>query len=321
MVAWYWYQRQANLAQSLFESPALAFQAVGMLSLPLSMTYVVLRHRVFDISFIIRQGLRYALARRLLLSLLPALIAVLAFDVLAHGHETIHAVLRQRGPLYAGVSTLALAVYMSRQRWLDALDRRFFRERQDGYAVLREVAEHLRRGGSLDRVAPRVVATIESAMHPEFAALLVHAGVDAVFRTIAAVPAAGAVADLSADSKLVALARVLEQPIDTSCDGDAILRQLPAAELEFVGRAGWISSCRLWRPTTSCLACWRSGARAPKTVLARRPECSRHHRRKRGAAGSEIGRRTRVPAFEECLECGACFDAGVRICGRDSRPL
>ena len=206
LVAWYWYERKANLDASLFESPRLAFAAIGMLSLPLSITYTVLRHRIFGIGFIIRQGLRYALARRLLLSLLPALAVLLALDVLAHGHQTVHTVLQQRGPLYVTVGAFGLAVYVWRQRWLDALDRRFFRERQDGYAVLRDVAEQLRRAGSLDRVAARVVATIEAAMHPEFASLLAHSRHDSLFRTIASAPAGNAIPDLSSESKLVALA-------------------------------------------------------------------------------------------------------------------
>jgi GAF domain-containing protein len=322
VVAWFWYQRQANLAQSLFESPALALAAVSMLSLPLSMTYVVLRHRVFDISFIIRQGLRYALARRLLLSLLPALIAILALDVLAHGHETLHTVLRQRGPLYAGVSAVALAVYMSRQRWLDALDRRFFRERQNGYAVLREVAEHLRKAGSLDRVAPRVVATIESAMHPEFAALLAHARHDAAFRTIAAAPAASAMPDLSADSKLVALARVFEQPIDTSGDGDAILRQLPAAELEFVTRCGLDLLIPVMTPDNQLyglLALGRKRSEEPYSTEDKNVLVTIAENVALLAAKSIAVRES--PPLEECPECGACFDDGVRICDRDSRPL
>ena len=102
VVAYYWYRQKADLSASIFESPALAFAAVGMLSLPLSITYAVLRHRLFDIGFIIRQGLRYALARRLLLSLLPALVAILVLDLLAHGNKTIYDVLRKRDELGVG---------------------------------------------------------------------------------------------------------------------------------------------------------------------------------------------------------------------------
>ena len=322
VVGWYWYERQADLDKSLFESPALVFAAVGLLSLPLSITYTVMRHRIFGIGFIIRQGLRYALARRLLLSLLPALMFLLAIDVLAHGHETVHAVLRQRGPLYLTCAAFGVAVYVWRQRWLDALDLRFFRERQDGYAMLRDVAEQLRRAGSLDRVAARVVATIEAAMHPEFASLLAHARNDSLFRTIASAPAANAIPDLSSESKLVALARVLEQPIDTSGDVDVILKQLPAAELEFVARARLDLLIPVMTPDNQLyglLALGRKRSEEPysredKNVLVTIAESVALL-----AARSIPVRES--PALEECLECGECFDAGVRICDRDSRPL
>ena len=322
VVAWYWHRGSGDLATSIFDSPGLAFAAVVMLSLPLSFTYALLRHRLFDISFIIRQGLRYALARRLLLSLLPALVVLLVLDLLVHGNETIHALLRRRAPLYAGITAGALAIYMWRQRWLEALDRRFFRERQDGYAMLHEVAEHLRRAGSLERVAARVVATIESAMHPEFTALLVRNTRGSVFRTIAAAPAASAVLELPADSKLVALARVLEKPLDTSGEGDGVLKQLPPGELDLVTRAG----IDLLIPVVTTddhlyglLALGRKRSEEPY---------SGEDRNVLGTIAENVAllaaRSLPVcesPGLEECLECGECFDAGVRICERDSRPL
>ena len=320
--AWYWYWGSGDLATSLFDSPVLGFAAVVSLSLPLSFTYALLRHRLFDISFIIRLGLRYALARRLLLSLLPALVAALVLDLLAHRQETIDELLRRRAPVYAGIAAGGLAIYRWRHRWLDALDRRFFRERRDGYAMLRDVAEHLRRSGGLDLVAPRVVATIESAMHPEFAALLVRSGRDTVFRTIAAAPAASAVPDLSADTKLVALARVLEQPLETSPEGNRVLKQLPPEELDFVTRAG----IDLLIPVVThdgqlygLLALGRKRSEEPysgedQNVLATIAENVAL------LAARSVPERE-PPGLEECLECGVCFDAGVRICQYDSHPL
>jgi hypothetical protein len=40
---------------------------------PLALAYAVLRHRVFDLGVILRQGLQYALARRVLVSAVPLL--------------------------------------------------------------------------------------------------------------------------------------------------------------------------------------------------------------------------------------------------------
>ncbi len=56
---------RARWAWVLIWTPQLIF-------LPLSISYAILRHRLFDVRVIIRQGLQYALARRVLLSLVPA---------------------------------------------------------------------------------------------------------------------------------------------------------------------------------------------------------------------------------------------------------
>ena len=73
MFAYYWITPRENLTASLFESPAIAFAAVAMLAAPLSITYAILRHRLFDVSFIIREWLRYALARWTAISVPPVL--------------------------------------------------------------------------------------------------------------------------------------------------------------------------------------------------------------------------------------------------------
>ena len=163
----------------------------------------------------------------------------LALDLLRHRQETIAAVLQRRGTAYLAIALAATAAYAWRQRWLDAIDRRFFRERHEGYVVLREVAQHLRLGGSLDRVAALVVAKIEAAMHPQFAVILARDAREPVYRTIAAAPAAHALGDLHAESKLVALARVLEQPLETSVDSDrSQVMQLTEADIQYVVDGG-----------------------------------------------------------------------------------
>ena len=133
----------------------------------------------------------------------------------------------------------AFVVFANRRRWLKAIDRRFFRERNYAFAVLQDVAEQVRRAGSLDRVAPVVVAKIESAMHPEFAALMVRDPEARVYRTIAAAPSAAGPPDLREDSKLVAHARIVEEPLDTSKDsGEPFLRKLSSSDREYITNAG-----------------------------------------------------------------------------------
>ena len=58
-----------------------------------------------------------------------------------------------------------------RQHWLKSLDRHFSVSTTTRSRLLRQVAEDIREVGDFDRVAPRVVAQIEAALHPEFVAL------------------------------------------------------------------------------------------------------------------------------------------------------
>ncbi len=323
MFAYYWITPRTDLKSSLFESPAIAFAAVAMLAAPLSITYAILRHRLFDVSFIIRQWLRYALARWTAISVPPVLATCLALDLLRHRQETIAAVLQRRGTTYLAIALVATAAYAWRQRWLDAIDRRFFRERHEGYVVLREVAQHLRLGGSLDRVAALVVAKIEAAMHPQFAVILARDAREPVYRTIAAAPAAHALGDLHAESKLVALARVLEQPLETSVDSDrSQVMQLTEADIQYVVDGGIDLIVPVIGPggtLNALLALGRKRSEEPYSTddrdvlvtiahnIALLPVITVAH--------------VNVPTLEECPECGECFDGGTRTCTRDGTDV
>lgn len=198
------------------------------LAFPLSFAYAILRHRLFDLGVLIRQGLQYAVARGVLLSLVPVLGAILLADAFLHGDQPLIAILASRGWVYVAVGGMAVVAHARRARWLEALDRRFFRERYDAQRLLREVVEDIRQASSLEGVAPRVTARIEAALHPEFAALLVREQGETSYRSLAAAPAGHAPPPLSAESKLVALLRVLDRPLEMPhSESGWLQRQLP----------------------------------------------------------------------------------------------
>ena len=151
---------------------------------------------------------------------------------------TVNEVLRRRVPPVPDARCDGPRGLPVRRALLKEIDRHFFRERYSAYEILHNVAQQVRRAVSLDQVAPLVVAEIEATMRPGFAALLVRDPSTRTFRTITAAPSAEAPADLLEDSKLAALARVVEGPLDTSEDGDdSVLRHLPAPDPR-VGAAG-----------------------------------------------------------------------------------
>ncbi len=208
-----------------------------ILACPLAFAYAILRHRTFDIQVIIRLGLQYALARGAVLALVPTLGAILVLDLAASSQEPLVEILRSRGWIYAGLSTLSLVTYWQRKDWLEALDRRFFRERYNAHQLLREVVEEIRTARNLERVSPRVVARIEAALHPEFVSVMVRYRGELKYRALASVPSGQEIPPIPADSKLVALLRVLEKPLEVMPSDSGWLEQrLPTREITMIRR-------------------------------------------------------------------------------------
>ncbi len=308
-----------------FSLPGRIPGAFLLLAFPLSFAYAILRHRVFDIRVMIRQGLQYALARRLLVSAVPALAAILLLDLLLHGDQPILAVFRARGWVYAALALGAAIAYTQRQQWLEALDRRFFRERYDARRLLREVVEEVREARSFERMAPRAVARIEAALHPEFAALLVREPREPAYRTLAAAPAGQAPAPLPAESKLLALVRLLGKPLEVPhTESGWLQQQLPHEETEFLRRARidlLVPVATSPERTEALLALGGKRSEEPYSgedqdllvaiaaslaILLEKPLAPAAPRR---------------DVFEECPECGTCYDTGFTRCARDSAAL
>ncbi len=304
----------------------LSFVAILLcLFFPLSFAYAILRHRLFDIHVMVRQGLQYAMARGVLLSLVPALGVLLLLDLLWHGDQPLVAILAARGWVYGVLGVLAFAAHSSRRQWLEALDRRFFRERYDAQRLLREIAEEAREAHSFERVSPRVVARIEAALHPEFVALLVREPGEAAYRALAAAPAGHAPPPFPAASKLVALVRVLGKPLEVPhTESGWLQQQLPHDEADFLRRA----RIELLVPVATApermealLAVGIKRSEEPYTqedqdllvaiaasleLLLERP----------AVAPARVSE-----AFEECPQCGTCYDTGAGRCGREGASL
>src|SRR4029077_6630958 len=85
MVAAYRLRPDADVSASIFTSRITSLGTMSLLLFPASFAYAILRHRLFDISVMIRQGVRYAVARGALVSVVPALGVLLVADVLMRG--------------------------------------------------------------------------------------------------------------------------------------------------------------------------------------------------------------------------------------------
>jgi hypothetical protein len=224
------------IGNAWFGSPLPVAFSLLQIALPTSIAYAILRHRVFDIRVIVRQGLQYAAARGLLLTLTPLCGAALAIDLLLHGDQPLANILAARGWWYIALAIAAFLAHRRQAVWLGALDRRFFRERYDAQRILTAVVEEIRQASDFRQAAPRVVSQIEAALHPQFTMLLLHCPGGTAFTACAGtgehlgitLPAAG---------KLMALMRVLGKPVDCSHTTAGWLKGLPPEETDFLRRA------------------------------------------------------------------------------------
>jgi tRNA A-37 threonylcarbamoyl transferase component Bud32 len=316
----YWIGPGKDSAAPLFASPLASIGLIAFLAMPLSFVYATARHRLFDVSVIVRRGLQYALARRVLISVVPGLAVLLAIDLLIHGDRPLIDTLRARGAIYAAIGVVALIAHRRRESWLEALDRRFFRERYNAQQILRRIVEDVRSGDTFEAVANRVVAQVGAALHPITVAILARRRGARVFECIAAAPDASRVEPLDGDTRLVELIGVLRRPTEVSGTESAwIRRELPETEDAYVTR----NRLDLIVPAGSdaFLVLGPKHSEEPYSsedadLLAAIGE----------SLALRLGDARRVDAgsarsFSECPACGAVFDAGSTTCAHDGTSL
>jgi hypothetical protein len=289
VVAIYWGQAPSTFGDSLFSSPAAAMGSILGLALPSSFAYAILRHRLFDVRLMLRLGLQYALARGVLVSVVPLMGAVFLADLWINRQTSFAGILQARGWVYASLAGLAIVARLRRGQWLDALDHRYFRERLNAQRLLRGIGEEIRNATALDDVAMRVVRQIEAALHPAFVALLVRQPGQAIFQTIAISPASHEPFSLPSPSraqveKLVPIPLGADDPTEAALALGSKRSEEPySAEDDDLLSA--IADNIAW-------------------VLRRAP-------------ATKAG----VDGFEECPECGRCFGFGTGRCEYDGTAL
>jgi serine/threonine-protein kinase len=321
----YWWRPSADVTAPIFSSPLMGAAAIVLLALPVSFAYAILRRRLFDLTTLLRQGVRYALARRVLVSVVPVLIVGIAVDLLMQRDRPLGDVLALRGTVYAALTGAALFAAWRREGWLASLDRRFFRERYDAQRLMRQLTAGLREAGTIGRAAPLLVGQLESALHPRFAALMIRAPGAAAFTTLASAPAGAAPQPIPDDWKVLSLARVLGASLQLSTEGDdPLTRQLPPIERRYLkdtplelllpvpgsAPAGEelmlvLGPKRSEEPYDADDIDLLSSAAEALTLVLERP---RHE------TPAPVG-------LEECPACGRCYDSGTLRCPHEQQPL
>jgi hypothetical protein len=226
-----------------FSSPIVSSIAgLSALALPASFAYAILKHRLFDIRVIIRQGLQYAAARNLLILISPMLLALLILDLGWHGNESLQSVMRERGWTYIALAAVAIWLHLRRRDWLLVLDRRFFREAYSAQQVLGATLQEVGQALSLESVAPRAITRIESALHPTAAAILVSREDSGEYQVLAGFPSNTSLIRLGRDSTICRLLHLTGNPLQVTAESGSVFDQLPPDEIGMLRTAGieWV---------------------------------------------------------------------------------
>jgi serine/threonine-protein kinase len=258
------------------------------------------------------------------LALIPALGLILVADLAVNSQETIAQILRTRGWIYLGLAAVAVGIHWKRQRWLAVIDRKFFRERYDARRLLSQVVEEIRAARTVEKVAGRVVSQIETALHPEFVSLMVQEPHEPEFRSMAVAPSSAVVpATIPAENKLIGLSRVLGKPIGVLGDSEWLENRLARNEID------------VFRQNSIDLVVSVEGFPQGRQLLlilglkkSEEPYSQEDQELLQTIAGSlalrlaqPIAAPVTTTMFNECPECGACYETVNTTCTHEGANL
>jgi len=307
-----------------FDSPYVYMACtVGMLIFPMSFAYAILKQRLFDVRVIIRRGVQYALARRVLVAIPVVAIGLLVGTVVAQGRQPLFSVLKTHAGSYVAIAALAALISTQRQKWLSALDRRFFRDKYDAQQLFREIVEDIRRAENVEEVAPRVVGRVAEALHTQGCGLLVRKPGDSVYRIVAAAPAGSLSTDLPATNKLIPLVRMLECPVPITQAGTGwVGQQLPQVDKDFLQKAHVELLVPVALKEGSTEALLVLGGKLSEEPYSQEDTALLEN--VAGALALLLMRGSAIQpgrSFEECPTCGTCYDTGTTRCNKEGTAL
>jgi predicted Ser/Thr protein kinase len=141
--------------------------AAPLLLTPLVAAYAIVWDRVIPVSFVIRRGLQYLLAKNVLRLFLILPILGVVWNIAANPNRTLSEILFQNSFAFYFFIVFAVGVgLLMRLRLSVWIDRRFFREQYNQEQVLRELIEAVKESDSLAKLSRLVSSKIQSALHP-----------------------------------------------------------------------------------------------------------------------------------------------------------
>ena len=136
--------------------------------IPVSLTYAILKHRLLDIHVIVRRGLRYVMARRVLQVLLVLPFLGLILPIVFHPNWTLLQAFQQVSSIVNLILLALCALSLKYRRQLHKwLDRKFFRAEYRQEDILQRLIATIRNCDSEEEICKLACRELDSALHPK----------------------------------------------------------------------------------------------------------------------------------------------------------
>jgi hypothetical protein len=311
--------------------------SVGIVIIPISMGYAIIRHKVFDITFVVRRGLQYLLARNALRLLLALPMAGLAYGLIANRDQPIGQLLWTRSA-YLYLIAIAIISLRFRTQLSHWVDRRFFRESYDSQRILVGLIDNVEKLDSASGVSKLVSHEIDAAFHPQCLFIWYREG-DKPSLTLS-FSSGGPIhaVELTPGSPLLQLAEQASSLVELPLADTQGLPQAERAWLEDAGVRLMVPMIGTERQLAGLLMLGDKKSEEPYSsdderllqAIARQIALARDSARLKDRVDEDRRLRHDVLAhlatgsvniLKECPTCGACHDAAASVCASDGSEL
>ena len=304
--------------------------------------YAIVRHRMFNIRFLVRRSLQYALARGTLLVLMTLPLIGLAAFLYAHRRESLAVLLTGEPALYFLLVVPLALVARYRKRLLESVDRRFFREQYDARRLLLHVVSIVRDGSDMLVVSRVALDEIDRALHPRHVALWkLDLEGETLHRAFAQGETGAALSDsLDAKGTLASLLATTDEPLDVhSRQTRQLLHRLPEHDRAWLRATnahlvvpllidGRLVGVMVLGERRSEEPYPREDSDLLRTLAAQLALALDYSRLKHSpslvwsqSASSAIAALPSGEVLRICPRCGRCYEAGDARCTDDEQPL
>ena len=138
---------------------------VALVIIPITFSYAIIKHRVFDINVVIRRSLQYVLAKNVLRIVLALPLIALAYRIIANPNQTVADIIFHN-PIYFFLAAAVAVSLRYRKRLTRWIDRKFFSEVYAQEQILIGLMDEIKDLDSMADIAKLVSSKVDSALHP-----------------------------------------------------------------------------------------------------------------------------------------------------------